>query len=53
MQYVLLGIGLAGLVFSIFWVRKPESKKDRFFGWFSLVGCAAMIVFTLWLLLSI
>lgn len=52
MKYVLLGIGLAGLIFSIFWVRKPESKKDLVFGILALVGCVAMVGFSMYLLFT-
>ena len=47
MEYAMLGFSLVGLVFTWFWLRKPEDKKDRFFAIYSLIGCVAMLCLSL------
>lgn len=47
MEYGMLGFSLVGLVFTWFWLRKPEDKKDLFYAIFSLIGCIAMLCVSL------
>ena len=50
MQYFLLGFSLLGLVFTYFWIKKPDSKKDLGYAIFSLIGCLAMLAMSIYLL---
>ena len=41
-------IGAFGLIFCIFWIKKAENSKDRFYAVFSLLGCLIVGLSSFW-----
>ena len=52
MEYIMLVFSAIGLIFTFFWIKKPDDDKDRFFAIFSLVGCIVMLTACLLLIFA-
>lgn len=52
MKYVTLIFGVLGLIFTFFWIKNPDNKRDYYTAIMCLFGCIAIILVSLFLILA-